>query len=239
MRSFKYRSEETELMDDLDCDGEVVAQTLRELDVINRKLGGNFISIQGLKELVNLAGKKGTLTLVDLGCGGGDILIFMAKWARKNEVNLKLIGIDANPNIISYAENHCKDFPEISFQSLDIFSEEFKSLKFDIVHSSLFTHHFSSEELIRLFTTLGKQATIGMIINDLHRHWLAFYSIKLITNLFSRSEMVRNDACISVARGFKKSEVEEILESCDFDRYSLKWKWAFRWKVIVDFRNKQ
>ncbi|MEL6557795.1 MAG: methyltransferase domain-containing protein [Bacteroidota bacterium] len=236
MRSFKYRSEETELMDDLDCDGEVVDQTLRELDVINRKLGGNFISIQGLKELVKLAGKQESITLIDLGCGGGDILIFMAKWARKNQVNLKLIGIDANPNIIGYAENHCKDFPEISFQSLDIFSKEFQSLKFDVVHSSLFTHHFSSEELIRLFTALSKQATIGMIINDLHRHWLAFYSIKLITSIFSKSEMVRNDACISVARGFKKSEVKEILEACKFTNYSLKWKWAFRWKVIVDFR---
>ena len=220
MRSFKYRSEETELMDDLDCDGEVVDQTLRELDVINRKLGGNFISIQGLKELVKLAGNQESITLIDLGCGGGDILIFMAKWARKNQVNLKLIGIDANPNIIGYAENHCKDFPEISFQSLDIFSKEFQSLKFDIVHSSLFTHHFSSEELIRLFTALSKQATIGMIINDLHRHWLAFYSIKLITSIFSISEMVRNDACISVARCFIRSEVKEILEASKFTNYS-------------------
>ncbi len=159
MRSFKYRSEETELMDDLDCDGEVVDQTLRELDIINRKLGGNFISIQGLKELARLAKNKDEIRLIDIGCGGGDILIYMARWARKNQVNLKLIGIDANPNIIKYAENHCKDYPEISFLALDIFSAEFKALTFDIVHSSLFTHHFKNEDLIRLFANLSQQAT--------------------------------------------------------------------------------
>ncbi len=223
-------------MDDLDCDGEVVDQTLRELDIINRKLGGNFISIQGLKELARLAKNKDEIRLIDIGCGGGDILIYMARWARKNQVNLKLIGIDANPNIIKYAENHCKDYPEISFLALDIFSEEFKALTFDIVHSSLFTHHFKNEDLIRLFANLSKQATTGMIINDLHRHWLAFYSIKLITSLFSKSEMVRNDASISVARGFKRSEMNKILKSSGFNRYSLKWKWAFRWKVVVDFQ---
>lgn len=236
MRSFKHRSEETELMDDLDCDGEVVDQTLKELDVINRKLGGNFISIQGLKELSELTKGQNEIRLIDIGCGGGDILIYMAEWARKKGINLKLIGIDANPNIIKYAEKHCQEYPEISFQALDIFSEEFKAISFDIVHSSLFTHHFKSEELISLFQSLSKQATTGMIINDLHRHWLAFYSIKLITRLFSRSEMVRNDASISVARGFKKSEIVGILKACGFRRYTLKWKWAFRWKVIVDFR---
>ena len=236
MRSFKHRSEETELMDDLDCDGEVVDQTLRELDVINRKLGGNFISIQGLKELTKLIRDQKEIKLIDIGCGGGDILIYMAKWARKNGINLKLIGIDANPNIIQYAEKHCQDYSEISFMALDIFSKEFQALTFDIVHSSLFTHHFKSDELIKLFKSLGKQASTGMIINDLHRHWLAFYSIKFITGLFSRSAMVKNDASISVARGFKKTEINEILRSSGFNKYSLKWKWAFRWKVVVDFR---
>jgi len=204
MRSFKHRSEEIELMDDLDCEGEVVDQTLRELDVINRRLGGNLISIKGLQKLVQSIKTQQELVLVDIGCGGGDILIYMAKWAKKRELKLKLIGIDANPNIIDYAKKHCSAYPEISFLTLDIFSEEFKGLSFDIVHSSLFTHHFKSNELVNLFSMLSKQASVGMIINDLHRHWLAYYSIKFITSIFSRSAMVRNDASKIRDSGYPK-----------------------------------
>jgi len=231
MRKFLHRSEEKELMDDLDCQGEVVHQTLRELDVINRRLGGNQISINGLKRLVADC-KKEEITLVDLGCGGGDILIFMVKWARKQRLKMKFIGIDANTHIIDYAKKHCEAFPEISFIAQDIFSESFKNLKFDIVHTSLFTHHFTQKELIALFGQLKHQVRVGVIVNDLHRHWLAYYSIKIITSIFSQSAMVKNDAAVSVTRGFKKSEIVDFLEKSGIMKYSIRWKWAFRWQVF-------
>ena len=233
MRSFKKRSQEEELMDDLSCDGEVVDQTLRELDIINRRLGGNFLSVQGLSSLIADMPKKDEITIADLGCGGGDIMILMARWLRKQGIKANLIGVDANPNIVRYAEAHCKAFPEISFRCLDIFSEEFKSLRFDIVHSSLFTHHFTQPQLVSLFSQLKQQTSNGIIINDLHRHWLAYYSIKLITRMFSKSAMVRNDAAVSVARGFKRSEIASVLQQADITNYQINWKWAFRWKVVV------
>ena len=161
-------------------------------------------------------------------------MILMAKWLRKKGIKAQLIGVDANPNIIHYAERHCSDYPEISFKCLDIFSEEFRSLKMDIVHSSLFTHHFTQEQLIRFFAQLRQQARIGIIINDLHRHWLAYYSIKLITRLFSKSAMVRNDAAVSVARGFRRSELETVLREANIPNHQINWKWAFRWKVVAE-----
>ena len=240
MRSFRERSQEEEIMDDLSCSGEVVDQTLRELDIINRRLGGNFLSVQGLKTLTANHPKEVPLTIADLGCGGGDIMILMARWLRKNGFKAKLIGIDANPNIIRYAEQHCSDYPEISFQCLDIFSEQFSALQFDMVHSSLFTHHFTHPQLVTLFSQLKQQTRLGIIINDLQRHWLAYYSIKLITRFFSKSAMVRNDAAVSVARGFHKDELKAVLAAAGLQQYTIDWKWAFRWKVVVwvDFRQK-
>ena len=106
-------------------------------------------------------------------------------------------------------------------------------MKIDIVHSSLFTHHFSQQQLTSLFTQLKEQAKTGIIINDLQRHWLAYYSIKFITRLFSRSAMVRNDAAVSVARGFHKKELVEVFKNAGIQHYSIVWKWAFRWKAII------
>jgi 2-polyprenyl-3-methyl-5-hydroxy-6-metoxy-1,4-benzoquinol methylase len=228
---FENRSTEKEWMDELDSSGEVIIQTLKELDYINRKLGGNSISIHALKKLCKSYPSK-SVTLADLGCGGGDILKEMVQWSRKRKIDLKLVGIDANKNIIEYANENCKDYPEISFAAYNIFSSEFQSLKFDIYHSSLFTHHFTDEELIELLSNCYKNCSMGIIINDLHRHWFAYFSIKWLTKFFSKSPMVQNDAAVSVQRGFSKSEVSNILKSAGITNFSIRWKWAFRWEII-------
>ena len=227
----KSRSQEEELMDDLESSGPVVDQTLKELDSINKLLGGNHLSLQGLKRILK-GHEDMEVTIGDLGCGGGEMMKLMADWGRKNGYSLKFIGIDANPNIIEYAERNCSDYSEISFLPINIFSEEFRKIRFDIIHSSLFTHHFSDEELVDLFRSFKSQSRLGIIVNDLHRHWLAYFSIKIITSLFSKSQMVKNDAALSVARAFKKTELRTIMEKAGLDQFTLNWKWAFRWKLV-------
>jgi len=144
-----------------------------------------------------------------------------------------LIGFDANPNIINYAINHSKEFKHITFQSTNVFSREFQDQKFDFILATLFMHHFAEEELVTLFSGLKKQAKSAVIINDIHRHPLAYHSIKLLTSLFSRSAMVRFDAPLSVARSFTKPELQRILANSKIAKYSLTWKWAFRWQLII------
>lgn len=220
-------------MDDLDCSGEVVTQTLKELDYINRKLGGNYISIKSLARLIPKNYKK-QVSIMDLGCGGGDILREMADWGRKNNIALRLIGIDANPTIVDYAKQNCSDYPEIGFEVLNIWSDEFAKRKYDIYHSSLFTHHFTEKELVKLFDICYRNCSMGIIDNDLQRHWFAYYSIKWLTGFFSNSAMVQNDAAVSVKRGFHKSELSTILAKADIPSYSIDWRWAFRWQVVVN-----
>ncbi len=231
MPDFSQRSEEIELMDDLESSGEVIDLTLKELETINKWLGGNFVTIDGISQLIK--NKKGKISIVDLGCGGGDMLKLIAKWGRKIKVEFELIGIDANPNIIKFAEQNCKAYPEIRFECQNILTEEFKARSFDIVTCTLFTHHFSNEELKELFHNFKTQSNLGIVINDLHRHRLAYYSIKWLTKLFSKSEMVKNDAAVSVMRSFNKKELQLILKEVGIDRYSLKWMWAFRWQLVI------
>ena len=225
----KERSSEQEIMDDLAISGLIVDQTLKELNTINKTLGGNQISVSSFKKL---ARDQGHIFLADLGCGGGDIMVEMANWSRKRDIKATFIGVDANPHIVSYAKKNTNSYPEITYRSINIFDDEFQNMKFDIIHCCLFLHHFSTEELVELFRVFRKQVKIGVIINDLHRHPVAYWSIKALTYLFSRSEMIRNDAAISVARGFKKKELVHILKKAGIEQYALSWKWAFRWKLI-------
>lgn len=231
---FSKRSNEIEVMDDLTCSGAVVSQTLVELEIINTWLGGNAVTMSGLKTLLSSTSNTNkTLKIADVGCGGGDMLKLLASYFKKKSLKAELTGIDANPNIIEFAKNNAKSFNEINFQTQDITSEGFRSQRYDIVFATLFFHHFTSEQLIQVFKSLRKQTTIGIVINDLHRHWLAYYSIKILTKFFSKSTMVQYDAPVSVLRGFRRKELIEILQSAGIDNYILKWKWAFRWQLVI------
>ena len=67
------RSLETEMMDDFTLEGEMFRDTLDKLETINRFLGGNNVTINGLKLLLTGQPKNKTITIVDLGCGHADI----------------------------------------------------------------------------------------------------------------------------------------------------------------------
>ncbi|MEQ9414600.1 MAG: SAM-dependent methyltransferase, partial [Cyclobacteriaceae bacterium] len=64
-------------------------------------------------------------------------------------------------------------------------------------------------------------------------HWFAYHSIRLLTKWFSKSPMVQFDAPVSVLRAFHRSDIISILKDAGINNYSLKWKWAFRWQLII------
>lgn len=228
MMDFSKRSEAMEIMDDLNCSGEVVHQTLRELEFINRTLGGNDVTISGVRQLLG-KNPKGRLSIIDLGCGGGDMLALLKK---RLKLNASYKGIDANPNIVQYAQQH-NGTEDIQFEAVDIFSDVFRQKTCDIAIATLFLHHFSQQQLVQIFSSLKNQSRIGIVVNDLHRHPLAYYSIKVLTRLFSKSAMVKFDAPLSVLRGFSRKELKEILHQAGIANYTLRWLWAFRWQVVI------
>ena len=220
-------------MDDLNFQDKVVFQTLRELDFINQWLGGNAVTLNAIQKVWKDIPKEQSISIADLGCGSGEMLRLIAKKALHQNRNAQLTGIDANPHIVRYALNHSSNFTNIKFEALNIFSNEFLSRDLDIVIATLFLHHFSEQQLINFFVSVKKQTRIGIIVNDIHRHPFAYYSIKWLTALFSKSSMVKYDAPLSVLRAFKRKELQTILEKAGIENYELKWKWAFRWQLII------
>ncbi len=230
---FVHRWDQEEIMDDLNFAGEEMDQALRELETINKWLGGNAVTLSGLNKLKQSFPEKHAFSLVDMGCGGGDMLRLIADWGRKKKLQLKLTGVDANPYIIEYARKNTKTYPEIDYQVANVFDKDLQIQPFDVVTSTLFTHHFSQSQLSVLIPNWIDQASMGVVLNDLHRHWLAYYSIIGITKIMSKSHMVKNDGPISVLRAFSKQDLEQLLVAHNINHYMLHWRWAFRWLLVI------
>lgn len=229
--NLSQRSTEEEIMDDLACQGPVVDQTLRELDFINKWLGGNDVTLAAVKRVLQTSPGR-QWTVADLGCGSGDILARIVSWAKQQKIALHGTGIDANPHIVAFARAH-HPHPELSFEALNVFSDAFRQRSFDLVLATLFMHHFTHAQLAELLRALKKQARVAIVINDIHRHPLAYYSIKWLTQAFSRSAMVKFDAPLSVRRSFTRGEWERILAEAGIEHYQLRWRWAFRWQLTI------
>ena len=232
MSRFDQRSREKEIMDDLDCSGPVLEQTLRELKTINRLLGGNGVTNRGLSEIVQRF-PQDHYSLVDLGCGGGDMIAVMQAWASKKNIPIQFIGADANANTIALAKERQKALSEVHWQVANVFDSTFLEQQVDIATCTLFTHHFTDEELVQLFQGLKRKVRLAIVINDLHRHPLAYYSIKWLTRWFSKSPMVQNDAALSVLRSFRRNDWESIFKQAGLSQVHIRWRWAFRWQICV------
>jgi 2-polyprenyl-3-methyl-5-hydroxy-6-metoxy-1,4-benzoquinol methylase len=225
--NLSIRSYKKELLDGNDIPFADIRQNMKELDVINTWLGGHAITIQGFKQLVQ---NRKEIKVCEIGCGGGDNLLAIYNWCHKNKVTVRLTGIDYNKDCISIARSQLPA-PGARFITADYKTVDWGDDKPDIIFSSLFCHHFTNEEIVHMLNWMCTNAGLGFFINDLHRHFLAYYSIKILTGLFSKSYLVKNDAPLSVQRGFIKKEWEDLMHKSAIDNYSIQWKWAFRWLI--------
>jgi 2-polyprenyl-3-methyl-5-hydroxy-6-metoxy-1,4-benzoquinol methylase len=231
MPQFSSRSYQKELLDDTGIPFAEIKQNMQELNVINSRLGGHRVTLKGIKSLLHLNASEQRLSIVEIGCGGGDNLRVIREWSHKQKISITLTGIDINKECIVFANGH----PENN--GIQFICGDYKEVKFPqqphIIFSSLFCHHFADDELADMLQWLAQNSKLGFFINDLHRHPLAYYSIKLMTRFFSKSRLVKNDAPLSVLRGFSKAEWEVLLQQAGLTNYSIQWQWAFRWLLIL------
>ena len=217
--SFNTRIHQQELLDDCSIAKVDIFRNMQELAIINKLLGGHKTTLAGLKKLIN---NKTTISICEIGCGGGDNLKHIQQWAIANNISVVLTGIDYNPHCIAFAKQNQQfvcNWIETDYAAI--------TEKYDVIFNSLFCHHFSNEDVAKVLSHMHRYSNIGFFINDLHRHPLAYYSIKLLTQLFSTSYLVKNDAPLSVLNGFTMQEWKNLLSNT-FPTINIQWKWAFR-----------
>jgi len=230
--SSKFRSNQPEIMDDLELQGESMKVLLNDLKRVNKWLGGKTITLHGIEQLLLKFDTSKSLTLLDVGCGDGEMLRQCVHWASKQQINVHIIGIDANPHILKEAIKRSETITQSSFKVMDILSEKEELPKFDIALCTLFIHHLSETEIIQLLKRLTKEAKVGVVINDLHRSRWAFWLFRIFSLAFLKTKIAKHDGLVSVARGFKKEELKQISKKIE-GQHRIKWKWAFRYQWSI------
>ena len=237
MLLLRERSYQKEFLDRDDIPFEDIKRNMQELDFINRRLGGHDITLDGIVALIrDQMFFNAKLNVIEIGCGGGDNLRAIRNWAERIRLPVQLKGIDINPECIAYAKQQNRN------RGIEFVVSDYKLFPFeqkpDIIFSSLFCHHFDEAELVFMLQWMQSNSHLGFFINDLHRHWLAYYSIKLFAKVFSKSYLVKNDAPLSVHRGFKRKEWNAIFDKAGISNFSCKWRWAYRWLITSSNANK-
>jgi 2-polyprenyl-3-methyl-5-hydroxy-6-metoxy-1,4-benzoquinol methylase len=228
----KTRSQSPEAMDDLALNGETLHQTLDGLSIINKFLGNTWATLQAFRqEFVQQSGD--VQRVVDLGCGGGDNLRTIANWCNKNGKKVQLSGIDGNQNILDYAKQKNGNHASIEYKQADILDPQYELEPCDILISSHFMYHFTDEELIDFIEKAKKRVTKAIIFSELHRSFLSFLLFKIFGRFMPFSRMVKEDGLIAIQRSFKREELKHILKNAGVISYSLSWKWAFRYLLVI------
>ena len=223
----KKRSYEPEIIDDFSIDDERIDKALSELNIINSFLGGYSVTKKGLNEFRKMVPSNGKIKILDVGAGGSDLFIL-----RQNGFALKPVSLDKNIRAAKFLKR--KD-PRLDIVCADAFNLPFKPKSFDVVHASLFLHHFKEKSIGRIFEELRKISIDDIIVNDLRRSYVAYLGISILTGIFSKSKLIKNDGPLSVKRSFKRSDLKNIFNNHEFSFVIIKRNWAFRWLIYAKF----
>ncbi len=231
----RARSEASEWMDDLSITDERLADALEELRLVNRWLGGYRGTLACLEPLLRREGARRTVRVLDVGTGGADLPEAIVRWASRRGLRVEVCATDLNGATLAHAGAILKRTlaPElrrrITLEQADALALPYADGAFDVVTASLFMHHLREPECVRLLQEMQRVGRFGLVVNDLHRHALAYHAIRSLALLLRASSMFRHDAPVSVARGFRRGELQRMAEAAGLAAYRLRRRWAFRW----------
>lgn len=229
----KQRTSQEEFLDDFSLQGDELRDALDKIAVINHWLGGNQVTLDGIQELMTTWPKGKPISVIDLGCGNGDMCRAIAEFGRKKGRSFSILGIDANLCTVDHAKALSTEYPAISYAVMDLFEPAFATLDYDIALCTLTLHHFTDQEILYLMNLLANKAKLGVVINDLHRSTIAYRLFQLICFVFRLNKLSKEDGLTSILRGFKKDELLSFSRQLNLKAYQITWRWAFRYQWII------
>lgn len=201
----------------------------RALEWTNRRLGGISAVIRPLEAMVR-SRKMSAFTLLDAGCGGGDIDEALALWSRERRYGMTLIGIDSHPHAVRVARERTAGHPEINIVQSDFFESKFSEDSFDFVISSLLLHHLSADQMSFFLWKAYRMARVGVVLTDLRRNFLSYWASKtIISRLAPPSVLFNNDAPLSFRRAYTLGEIRRMIAKGGYPyTASVPWRSPFR-----------
>ena len=205
-----------ELMDG-GCSYEDFRDCLRSLEQINRWLLGYRPTLAWLKRLppaLRDHGLREPLHIVDVGCGGGDLLRQIAGWARRCGIAVELTGIDLNPYAARAAAESTPK--EVGIAWVTGNALEYRTQKpVDIVVSSLMAHHLEDGDIVALLRWMEATAQVGWFINDLERSERSSRMFGWVVRIMRWHRFVRHDGPVSFRRAFREDDWARLLAAAE------------------------
>lgn len=196
-----------ELMDADDLPASTYAAVVGDLARVNTVTLAFRPTLAFLKRAV---GQRRSFKLLDIGFGDGDALRRIARWAAQRSVEAELVGIDLNQRSASAAAAHTPPGLGITYLTGDYAS--LGGGGWDCIISSLVAHHMTHAQLVNFLRFMDREARLGWLVNDLHRHRFAFHGFPLLARLAGWHPIVRHDGTLSIARSYRPAEWPPILE---------------------------
>ncbi|MBL0056292.1 MAG: methyltransferase domain-containing protein [Chitinophagaceae bacterium] len=213
------RENRPEQLDDLTLQGETLEGALGSLAWVNRWFGNRRYILKAIRKLCY--GTKTTLTLTDLGCGGGDLMLAVATLLRKEKIPFTLTGIDGNEHTLVYAKRKCAAFPEIGFRQADILDPGFRTGPCDILFTSHFLYHFDEQGLVRFLIRQSTDIKKALVCSELDRNRFSILLFRLFGAFMPISRMARQDGELAIKRSFTLEEWKNILKKANRTHYHL------------------
>jgi SAM-dependent methyltransferase len=214
------RSRIPELMDDPRLHPELHIEALHGLEILNKVSGSAQILWSELKKVKPLNGE--TLKVLDVATGSGDILLELAHLAKRSNRLIEFTGADISKNALTQARQKAENVSaEVHFLQLDVINDGIPS-GFDVVMTSLFTHHLDPNDVILLLEKMRGSSAQLILVNDLIRSKLSYSLVWLATRLLTRSPVVHFDGPVSVRAAYTPEEMRNMALVAGLDKCSVK-----------------
>ncbi|UQZ36868.1 stilbene synthase [Paenibacillus sp. PK3_47] len=230
-RSLSVRAKEDELMDDFSMGGEELSEALKHLRRLNRIFAAPGPTKDGVEELWQIIGRPQTLSILDVGAGSGDVNRKLLQWADQKGIQLEITLVDMTEEACEEARQLFRGEPRVKVMRADL--QELKDGSADIVTGSQFVHHFDGQQLVDMVSHMRRASRYGVVINDIHRHPVSYTAVWVVTRMISRNRYIRHDGPLSVAKGFKDRDWQELKAKLQSDTMTYKWKPLFRYSVVI------
>ena len=210
---FRRRSSKLEHLDLGDYTAEEYEGCLAELQQVNRWLGDARALRTTLLQTIRESQLK-RFSVVDVGAGSGELLRTIAQWASHHDCEAQLTGVELNERSArAIAEQSARI--GINAVRANAFTLPFSDNQFDYAICSLFLHHFKDDQAVKILRELNRVARREIVVIDLHRHPISYYFYTTIGRLLFHNRLIREDGALSILRGFKSSELNDLAErSC-------------------------